>query len=209
MPGTARRASDSSAASASSSSAVSSEPAAMSGESRQDERGLAERAVLRDFRETDARVGHQRLPCPLGPCSRGAARSTTPCWRRRASGPRSGDRSAMAEPPSCLPASALPWCGSSRRGSRGRARRSRSPSRSNQPSQRATVAVRPDQCIGKAYAMTSRATRSMSPDACAYSTAFSGSSCSAHQAAARADASAAAPGSRTSSSSRSKSRNRR
>ena len=43
------------------------------------------------------------------------------------------------------------------------------------------------------------------PGACAYSTARSGSPCSAHQTAARADTSAAAPGSRASSSSRSSS----
>ena len=120
----------------------------------------------------------------------------------------SGDRSAMAS--HRLASDVRPsmvWTHAAMIASAGR--RSRSPSRSNQPSQWAMVAVRPDQCIGKVYVMTSSARRSMSPDACAYSTACSGSLCSAHQAAAREHTSAEAPGWRTSSSSRSRSRNSR
>ena len=152
-------------------------------ERAEDQRRLAEWAVLRDPGQPDARVGDKRLHARGAMKPRSSATHAS-LLAPSGIGPRSGDRSALA---------------SHRRASRVRpsiawthpastasaARRSRSPSRSNQSSQRPTVAIRPDQCIGKVYARTSRATRSMSPDACAYSTACSGSPCSAHQAAAR------------------------
>ena len=95
-------------------------------------------------------------------------------------GPWSGERSAMASHLPCLARPSIHGVVQPARMARAGRRSARHRGRTS-PSQRASVAVRPDQCIGKVRPGRAPARRSMSPDPCAYSTAFSGSSCWTHQ----------------------------
>ena len=206
-PGTDCRASDSSAAAAMCSSAISSDPSAMAA------RPTTVRAVWRNglsspMPSSPRRASDRSAAMPAGDMEPRSSAIHASLLAPSGIGPDSSERSAVAS--HFFASRVRPSIAWTQPAMMARAARpSPWPSWSNHPSQRPMVAMRPDQCIGKVNAMTSCATRSMSPARCAYSTAFSGSSCWTHQAAARAQISAVTAGSRTSISSRRRSRNSR